>query len=177
MLRDRIVCGINDDTIQKRLLAEVKLTYAKALELAQGLETAARNVKEISCKKETASPYTLTRNGQQEVYKVTPERKAKLSCYHCGKAGHVASKCRFKGAKCHKCGKTGHLQRVCHSKPKDGGKRNSFSQPCGGGRRVLPAQVEIPTVYTTTESDAGVGGLPSGNGNGGSLVFGLRSHI
>jgi len=80
-------------------------------------------MKEISCK-ETASPYTPTRNGQQEVYKVTPERKAELSCYRCGKAGHVASKCRFKGAKCNKCGKMGHLQRVCHCKPKDGGKRN-----------------------------------------------------
>ena len=126
MLRDRIVCGINDDTIQKRLLAEAKLTYVRALELAQGVETAARNVKEISCK-ETASPYTPTRNGQQEVYKVTPERQAELSCYRCGKAGHVASNCRFKGAKCHKCGKTRHLQRVCRSKPKDGGKRNSRS--------------------------------------------------
>ena len=94
-LRHRIVCGINDDNIQKRLLAEAKFTYAKALELAQGLETAARNVKEISYK-ETASPYTPTRNGQQEVYKVTPERKAELSCYRCGKAGHDASKCRFK---------------------------------------------------------------------------------
>ena len=62
MLRDRIVCGINDDTIQKRLLAEAKLTYTKALDLAQGLEAAARNVKEISCK-ETATPYTPTRNG------------------------------------------------------------------------------------------------------------------
>ena len=126
MLRDRIVCGTNDDTIQKRLLAEPKLTYAKALELAQGLETAAQNVKEISCK-ETASPYTPTRNGQQEVYKVTPEGKAELSCYRCGKAGHVASKCPFQGTKCHKCGSTGHLQRFCHSKPKDGEKRNSRS--------------------------------------------------
>ena len=51
-----------------------------------------RSVKEISCK-ETASPYTPTKNGQQEAYKVTPERKAELSCYCCGKAGHVASKC------------------------------------------------------------------------------------
>ena len=60
MLRDRILCGINDDTIQKKLLAEVNLTYTKALEWAQGLETAAQNVKKISCK-ETASPYTPTR--------------------------------------------------------------------------------------------------------------------
>ena len=40
MLRDRIVCGVNDDTIRKRLLPEAKLTYTMALELAQGLETA-----------------------------------------------------------------------------------------------------------------------------------------
>jgi len=47
MLRDRIVCGINDSTIQKRLLAESKLTYQQALDLARGLETAAKNVKEL----------------------------------------------------------------------------------------------------------------------------------
>ena len=95
-------------------------------ELARGLETATRNVKKISCK-ETASLYTPTRNGQQDIYKVIPERRAELSCYRCGKTGHVASKCRFKGAKCHKCGKMGHLQRVCHSKTKDERKRNSRS--------------------------------------------------
>ena len=38
MLRDRIVCGINDDRIQQRLLSEKGLTYKKALELSQGLE-------------------------------------------------------------------------------------------------------------------------------------------
>lgn len=44
MLRDRLVCGINDDSIQKRLLAEPNLTYKRAVELARGLETADRNV-------------------------------------------------------------------------------------------------------------------------------------
>ena len=40
MLRDRIVCGINDVRIQRRLLAEPGLSLAKALELALALETA-----------------------------------------------------------------------------------------------------------------------------------------
>ena len=40
ILRDRLVCGINDDSIQKRLLGESNLTYKKAVELARGLETA-----------------------------------------------------------------------------------------------------------------------------------------
>ena len=44
MIRDRIVCGINDTAVQKRLLAEPGLTYAKAVEIAQGAETAAHRV-------------------------------------------------------------------------------------------------------------------------------------
>ena len=34
MMRDRIVCGINDTQTQKHLLAEKNLTYAKAKEIA-----------------------------------------------------------------------------------------------------------------------------------------------
>ena len=40
MLQDIIVCGINDDAIQKKLLAEEKLTCKRAVELAQGTEAA-----------------------------------------------------------------------------------------------------------------------------------------
>ena len=47
MLRDRLVCGIKDDAIQKRLLAESELRFAKAVQLAQSMETAARNVQEL----------------------------------------------------------------------------------------------------------------------------------
>ena len=47
MLRDRLVCGISDDKTQNRLLSEAKLTYKKALEIAQSQETAAQNLKEL----------------------------------------------------------------------------------------------------------------------------------
>ena len=50
MLRDRLVCGMNEETIQRRLLAESGLTLKKALEIAQGFEAAARNVGEIQTK-------------------------------------------------------------------------------------------------------------------------------
>ena len=83
------MCCINDDTIQKRLLA--KLMYAKGPRVGAGPGDSRAKCERVSCK-EMASPYMPTRNGQQEVHKVTPERKAELSCYRCGKAGHVASK-------------------------------------------------------------------------------------
>ena len=47
MLRDRLVCGMNNEQIQRRLLAESKLTLKGALEIAQNLETAAQNVQAL----------------------------------------------------------------------------------------------------------------------------------
>ena len=43
MLRDRIVCGINDSKIQRCLFAEPELTYKSAFDLAQSMETAEQN--------------------------------------------------------------------------------------------------------------------------------------
>ena len=43
---NRLVCGINDETIQKKLLVEPDLTYTKSLSIAKGLE-AAQNLKEM----------------------------------------------------------------------------------------------------------------------------------
>ena len=39
-LRDRLVCGIRSENIQKRLLIEVDLTLMQVVELAQGMEAA-----------------------------------------------------------------------------------------------------------------------------------------
>ena len=50
MLRNCLVCGVNEETIQRRLLAESGLTLKKALEITQGLGAAARNVREIRMK-------------------------------------------------------------------------------------------------------------------------------
>ena len=38
MLRDHLVCQVNHQTIQKRLLAEKNLTFEEALEVALALE-------------------------------------------------------------------------------------------------------------------------------------------
>jgi len=47
MLRDRIVCGVRDTHVQRRLLAEPQLTYKKAFDLAQAAEMAAQSAREL----------------------------------------------------------------------------------------------------------------------------------
>ena len=47
MLRDRLVCGINDPRIQRRLLSEAELDFDKALKTALEMEMADRDAEEL----------------------------------------------------------------------------------------------------------------------------------
>ena len=44
MIRDRLVCGVNEPKIQTRLLAESKVTLTSAFDLAQALKTASKDL-------------------------------------------------------------------------------------------------------------------------------------
>ena len=47
MLPDRLVCGVHDIRIQRRLLAEPKLTLKRALDLALAIEAVDEDASEI----------------------------------------------------------------------------------------------------------------------------------
>ena len=99
MLRDRLVCGVEEPKIQRRLLAEPDLTFDKAFELALASESADKNAKDLQ---PTASP-TVNRVQHKKI------------CHRCGDK-HSAADCKFKTAECRKCGKKGHIARACRSK-------------------------------------------------------------
>ena len=121
MLRDRLVCGINDEHTQRRLLSEPTLTFKKALEVAQGLEMAAKNARTLQPKAGLGTA-TSSESAEQSVFNVNPplEGGQVVSCYRCGRNNHTATKCRIKEAKCHGCGKVGHIIKMCQSRPASG---------------------------------------------------------
>jgi len=90
ILRDRIVCGINDGVIQRRLLSEKELTFKTALEIIQGMESAAKNVKELMSRPDGTMPPTPA------VHHVTDATKPANVCYRCGKHGHYTPTCKHK---------------------------------------------------------------------------------
>ena len=104
MLRDRLVCGINDPNTQRRLLSEVSLTFQKAFKIAQGLESAVQNLKTLQGSQLLAS---------EEIHKVDKTVSTHVSCFCCGKSNHLSFNCRFKTARCYNCGKIGHIKEVC----------------------------------------------------------------
>ena len=135
MLRDRIVGGINDDAIQKRLLSESALDYTKAVEMAMNMETAVQSVRELKSQPD-ASTRVSNSSVQVKVYKtiVNPTSQQDVAaktvptCYRCGLRGHTLTSCHVdKNVVCHHCHKKGHMQRAFKSKQRAtrSGKRKS----------------------------------------------------
>ena len=50
MLRDRLVCGVNDEQIQRMLLAESSFEFKKAMKLAISMETPLKNARDSTPK-------------------------------------------------------------------------------------------------------------------------------
>ena len=108
-LRDRIVCGVNNHDIQKKLLSVGNaLTLDKALKLAISFETAAKNAESLP------SIHTP----EKPIHKVDGK-----TCFRCGGMNHDPNSCAFRNKDCFYCKKTGHTARMC--KKKKGGLKDS----------------------------------------------------
>ena len=133
-LRDRFVCGLKSEAIQKKLLAERDLTYDKALEIAQAMESAYKDVVQLQGKtltvgacaevnklkikppgkkgKKKYEKLSAAANSQPLKGQGAPKQKLK-PCYRCLRTNHTPDKCRFINATCHGCHKTGHILPAC----------------------------------------------------------------
>ena len=80
-LRDRLVCGLINGTVQKKLLTEADLTLVKATQIAQAIESATANARSLH---QTESPL----NQLRVVSGDTPSR-FKQPCRHCGHSNHA----------------------------------------------------------------------------------------
>lgn len=157
VLRDRLVCGINDDNVQRRLLLEDGLTFDKALKKAQAMEAANRDIVDLQGAKD------------YKVHKVSDVRAKTQqdvrSCYRCKGTNHVAMDCRFAKERCHNSGKVGHIKRACKMRDMGGqktthvrgesgkfNKRANFMQEEGEDSDTE----EVFTIYHVKDNESGI---------------------
>ena len=159
MLRDRLVCGIASGSTQRRLLAEPDLTLQKAQNLAQAIESADKNAKDLQGQRHppmTAVNAVTSKRGPPRGTRARVERRRcpldqhymETPCYWCG-GKHAPRDCRFKDTVCHSCKKRGrgHLARVCRSKRTQG---TAAGRCSNGGKQpqqthVLESETHSPT--------------------------------
>ena len=108
MMRDRLVCGINDVAMQRKLLAESELDLKRAVRISVGMELAA---------KESAA-MTSSFGSRELVHNVDQANSKREFCFRCGDDRHKTTDCRFKDKDCYACKKKGHISKVCKSRKK-----------------------------------------------------------
>ena len=102
-LHDKLVCGIQSEATQKKLLTEKELTSARAYEIARSMEVVHQESGQLQVKQQ-----------KQSVNVVNVEARNISPCWRCGKTGHVPNQCFFCSRQCRKCSKTGHIAGMCH---------------------------------------------------------------
>ena len=100
-LRDKLVCGIGNSKIRKRLLVEKDLTFSKASQIANAIECA-----------ENESSHMTAADVKKESDLFNVSRMEK-KCYRCDDKTHLADRCRHINSKCYKCTGVGHIGRAC----------------------------------------------------------------
>ena len=138
MLRDRLVCGIHNKVIQRRLLQETALTFDKALGIALSAEAVDKDSKRLTGgtqDKDLPAPIEHVKdrpnpkhtgkgnrhsktNKPQQPRQQSSQNSGNLDCYRCG-GQHNPSDCPLKHYECHYCKKRGHLAKVCRQNKKD----------------------------------------------------------
>ena len=129
LLRERLVCGINNTQIQRQLLSTFFFAFKTSVEEAVGQETATMNVQTLQGTK--AATGEVANEDSAVVRKVDRQRKQTHwptsqsqpfsgggECFWCGRRGHTADKCHFRTAKCHQCGRIGYIRSQCCSQHK-----------------------------------------------------------
>jgi len=105
-IRDRLVCGLSDATLQRALLAKTDLTLESAVQTALSHESA---------EKTSAEMQHLQQDRELETNKLSQRRER---CNRCDSRNHDQRQCWARNRTCNNCGRTGHAARVCRSQPK-----------------------------------------------------------
>ena len=141
-LRDHFVCRLSSKAIQNTLLNKKELTLQKAVDLAMGMEAAAKEVTELQT---TATADAVNADAtKRDVLKVM------VNCYRCGKSNHKPANCPVKGLHCHNCGKVGHIKRACRQ-----AKRNSNVQS-SDKKCTHCVKIVLEVIDTDTKSEEDV---------------------
>ncbi|UYV79636.1 K02A2.6-like, partial [Cordylochernes scorpioides] len=119
-LRDKLVCGLRNESLVKRLLSEKDLTFEKALNLAICDESASADasmlqekITEVNMIKKTSKTEPPNfKSGKVHFTDFKKMNNKRMICIRC-KGNHMPNVCKFRNAKCFKCGKIGHVQMAC----------------------------------------------------------------
>lgn len=130
LIKDRIVCSIQDDAVRARLLRIADLNLSKTIDTCRSSEVSTSQISKLK-EQERADIHTVQKTKHKPRPKfqkrasqsTTPDKKTtqsrqsvttpKGTCLNCGGSHNREERCPAKGVTCYKCQKIGHYANVC----------------------------------------------------------------
>ena len=161
MIRDRLVCGISDNGLRKKLLQESQLTLEKCMDYCRAAEAANSQLKEISSHgPDTVNYLSKPKKGKpqsQLQFRAQPKLGRNIAssankemimrdCKYCGwRHERKKEECPAFGKTCHSCGGKDHFSNVCQQQIQPGNKASSRSNLLQSKLRVHELHEDAPT--------------------------------
>ena len=99
-LRNRLVCDLLSEPIQRALLSEVDLALKHAVKVAQGMEAAHKNAQALKASElpvhRLDQPTRVTGSHSFSSFKPAGVSTAGKACYCCGHSGHLPNDCHLR---------------------------------------------------------------------------------
>lgn len=130
LIRDRLVCGIDNDSVRRVLLRESDLTLAKAIKICQISELTEQHTKVLAAPRSgptSVDAVHYNAKGRKPImHWQKPQQKHQsgtmniVNCKNCG-GNHPAKRdqCKAFGQQCHRCKKFNHFKSQCRSASKN----------------------------------------------------------
>ena len=116
LLRDRIVFGVKEPALRKKLLQERQLILEKAIDICKSGETTAQHLKDLATATDANETRALKHHKEKKprLPKDRRDSKGAKTCKYCGGNHELKrEKCPAYGKTCGKCGKSNHFVKVC----------------------------------------------------------------
>ena len=168
-LRDRLVCGLRAESIQRKLLTEVDLTFDKAEKITVAMELAQRFAFDLQ---PSSSSGRIGVNKVDHKHKKKAKASASASkpvkeCWRCGGDNHNANDCKFKSLKCFNCSKQGHSAKKCRGEKRKTAPVEKTSYLGPSSSNVGNSDEDLHTIFTckgdaraTLQETVSVNGIP-----------------
>ena len=123
LIKDRIVCGIDNNSVRERLLRNTELTLEVAINTVRAAKTSKTQIETLTNSALEAAAINLGRKQNQKIkpplrkqpLKLTEQKQSKKTCGRCG-SHHKPRECKAFGTTCHRCQGKNHFAHMCFTK-------------------------------------------------------------
>ena len=156
LLRDRIVCGVRDKGIRRKLLQESGLTLSKCVDICRANEATTAQLKDMTPGQTIEQEANAVNQKEDGKKPKAPKDSGKGSknqlsadCKFCGrKHERKRDKCPAYGQTCSACGKANHFAAKCLKNAPSGSKKKRFQRL---GKKVHQLDDSTELAYSSEE--------------------------